>query len=96
MPELDIPRVQDVGLNSAGDPAILEWAAGEGRIVLTHDTSTMAGYAYERVREGQPMAGVIEVKRSIPIGAAIEGLILLILGSFEDEWDNQIRYVLIS
>ena len=31
-PDLDIVRVQDVGLSGADDPAILEWAAREGRV----------------------------------------------------------------
>lgn len=32
LPELDIVRVQDVGLSGANDPSVLGWAAGEGRI----------------------------------------------------------------
>lgn len=30
-PDLDIVRVQDVGLSGADDPTVLEWAAQEGR-----------------------------------------------------------------
>jgi predicted nuclease of predicted toxin-antitoxin system len=48
-PVLDIVRVQDVGLRGADDPDILEWAANENRVVLTHDAATMAGFAYDRV-----------------------------------------------
>lgn len=33
-PNLDIVRVQDVGLFSASDPTVLEWAAKEDRILL--------------------------------------------------------------
>jgi hypothetical protein len=40
-PNLDVVRVQDVGLNAASDPDILEWVAVEGRILLTHDRETM-------------------------------------------------------
>lgn len=40
MPELDIVRIQDAGLSGADDPTVLEWAAREGRILLTHDVST--------------------------------------------------------
>ena len=32
---IDAVRVQDVGLIGADDPAILEWAAEEGRILAT-------------------------------------------------------------
>jgi len=36
-PDLDLCRVQDVGLEAADDPTILEWAAANNRIVLTYD-----------------------------------------------------------
>jgi hypothetical protein len=34
-PDLDVVRVQDVGLSATPDPEVLAWAAGEGRILLT-------------------------------------------------------------
>jgi hypothetical protein len=33
----------------ADDPAVLEWAARERRLVLTHDISTLVSSAFERV-----------------------------------------------
>jgi predicted nuclease of predicted toxin-antitoxin system len=41
-PKLDIVRVQDVGLSGADDPSVLQWAADQGRVVVTHDISTLA------------------------------------------------------
>ena len=66
-PGLDIVRVQDVGLRHAPDPIVLEWAAQEGRVLLTHDRNTVTKYAYERVIAGKPMPGVIEVDRLVPL-----------------------------
>ncbi len=51
-PAIDLVRVQDEGLSGADDATVLEWAAGAGRVLLTHDVSTMTRYAYDRVREG--------------------------------------------
>jgi hypothetical protein len=31
-PDLDIVRIRDTEMRQAGDPAILEWAAAEGRV----------------------------------------------------------------
>ena len=36
-PDLDIVRIQEVGLSGVDDPAVLEWAASENRVLLTHD-----------------------------------------------------------
>jgi predicted nuclease of predicted toxin-antitoxin system len=52
-PDLDVVRVQDIGLSGAADPTLLGWAAQQGRIILTHDVTTMTRYAYERVQAGQ-------------------------------------------
>ena len=92
-PEVDIVRVQDAGLSGADDPTILEWAARESRVLLTHDVATITRYAYERVRAGSPMPGVFEVSRTVPVGLAIEEILLIIEYSLEDEWEGQVRYL---
>jgi hypothetical protein len=91
--ELDIVRAQDVGLGEAKDPVVLEWAAREGRILLTHDVSTMTVHAYERVGAGLPMPGVFVVSQSVPIAQAIEDLLLLAECSREAEWEGQVRHL---
>ena len=40
MPSLDLVRIQEVGLREVDDSSVLEWAARERRIVLTHDVNT--------------------------------------------------------
>jgi hypothetical protein len=92
-PNMDIVRVQDAGLSNTEDPVLLEWAAGESRIFLTHDVSTITRYAYERVQNGLPMPGVFEVTRKVPIGRAIEEILLLAECSLEGEWEGQVRYL---
>jgi hypothetical protein len=92
-PAVDIVRVQDVGLSAAVDVAILEWAAQSGRVLLTHDVTTMTRYAHERVREGKPMPGVFEVGRHVPIRIAIEEIVLLAECSLDQEWEGQVRYL---
>jgi len=92
-PDLDVIRIQDAGLSGADDRAVLEWAAREHRVLLTHDVSTITLYANDRIREGKRMAGVFEVSRSVPIKVAIEDVLLLAECSNEAEWEGQIRYL---
>ena len=56
-PSVDIVRVQDIGLSGADDATVLEWAAQQNRIVLTHDVTTLSRCAYERIDSEQHMAG---------------------------------------
>jgi len=90
---VDIVRVQDVGLLSMDDPSILEWAAQEGRILLTHDKKTMIGFAYERVSANQPMPGLFVVRRSDAVGNAINDLLVLAGASFEGEFEGQVWHI---
>ena len=92
-PSVDIVRIQDVGLSGADDPVMLQWAAQEGRVLLTHDVATVTRYAYERVRDGKPMPGVFEVSRDVPIGLVIEEVLLLAEYSLDGEWEGQVRYL---
>jgi hypothetical protein len=92
-PEIDIVRVQDVGLSETDDRVILEWAAQQSRVLLTHDVETMTRYAYERVQAGLAMPGVFEITRSVPVGMAIEEILLITEGSLEGEWEGQVQYL---
>ncbi|MBI5952723.1 MAG: DUF5615 family PIN-like protein [Chloroflexi bacterium] len=95
-PNLDIVRVQDVGLFSADDPTVLEWAASEDRILLTHDVATITKYAYERVETGKYMPGVIEVNRKVPLGIAIEEILFIAESCDSGELEGQILYLPLS
>ena len=82
---VDIVRIQDAEMAGASDPAILEWAAGEGRVLVTHDVRTIPPFAYERLLLGLVIPGVIEVDPDLPVGTAIDDLLLLIECSLDDE-----------
>jgi hypothetical protein len=53
----------------------------------------MTRYAYERVSAGQAMPGVFEVHTGIPIGRAIDEILLLAECSLDGEWEGQVRYL---
>jgi hypothetical protein len=92
-PDLDIQRAQDAGLTGKGDAEVLEWAAREGRVLLTHDVTTMRRAVDERIAAKLPVAGVIEVGQQTPIAQAIEDILLIAECSFESEWEGQIRFL---
>jgi hypothetical protein len=91
--DVDIVRVQDVGLSGADDPIVLEWAAGEGRVLFTHDVNTMTDHAKQRAQAGDPMPGLFAVPRHVPVGSAIEDVLLIAECSLEGEYEGQVRYL---
>lgn len=94
-PNLDIVRVQDILTREErnDDQRILEWLATEQRVLLTHDVTTMRPYAEARVAAGKLMPGVFEVSQYLPIGQAIEEILLVAEYSLEGEWEGQIRFL---
>lgn len=92
-PNLDLLRVQDVGLQEVDDPIILEWAVINNRILLTHDRATMPDFAYERLNKGKDMAGMFVINDRMPNRQVIDELILLVDCSEQTEWKDIILYL---
>jgi hypothetical protein len=93
VPELDIVRVQDTPLYKADDIAVLEFAARENRILLTHDVNTMNKHAYDRVNAALPLPGVFQVPSELPIGQAIEELTLICLATDQLDWADKVTHL---
>jgi hypothetical protein len=92
-PDLDIVRVQDVGLSAVDDPVILEWAATQNRILLTHGVETMTRFAYERLAENKLMSGVIEVDQTASIAMIVEDLLIFAQCGVEADGIGQVLYL---
>lgn len=92
-PETDAVRVQDAGLSGADDPTVLEWAARDGRVLVTQDARTMIKYARDRVFAGLPMPGVIEVARGVAVGGAIEDLVVILECGLPGELEGVVVFI---
>lgn len=90
---LDTITVQEAGLSDASDPAVLEWAATEGRVVVSHDHRTMRACAEERLRAALPMAGLVLVRQGDPLGETIDDLVLIGETTAAEEWEGKIVFL---
>jgi predicted nuclease of predicted toxin-antitoxin system len=85
-PSVDVMRARDAGLTGIEDRLLLEWAARHNRVLLTHDVQTLVGFAWESVKAGRPMAGVIVLGRKLRVSEAVEELLLIAECSEPEEW----------
>jgi hypothetical protein len=92
-PNIDVVQVQDVGLAHTPDPQILQWAAGEGSVLITEDVNTMVGFAWARVKAGQPMPGVLVVRENTGIGRAINDILLVAECCTPDDIKDQVWFL---
>lgn len=91
-PDLDLLRVQDVGLAGADDPSILDWAAQNGRILLTHDRETLPNFAFQRVKQRRTMPGVFLILGEADRAQLINDILLAEDASDPEDWSNQVCY----
>lgn len=91
--DLDVVRVQDTEMYQSSDPVLLDWAAKQERIILTHDVQTLVGDAYARVAKGLPMPGVILVSGKLDIGKALDDLELVIAAGKPEDFDDQVIFI---
>ena len=92
-PSIDIATVQERNLRSQPDPVILEWAASEGRVLLTHDVNSMRGLAADRIRSGAAMPGVLVVHWNHRVGQVADAVELAAGASLDGEWENRVEYL---
>jgi hypothetical protein len=93
LPQADVVTVQQAALRSTQDPEILAWAAGEGRVLLTHDVNTLTKHAWDRVQKGLGMPGVLAIPSEAPIGAVVKDLVLVLAVHEPGDLEGQILYL---
>jgi hypothetical protein len=92
-PALILIRARDIGMHERSDAEVLEYAAEQQLIVVSHDVNTMPAAAFTRIRTGLPVAGLLMVKQSDPVGIIIDDLILIWSASEAEEWQNQVCFL---
>ncbi|MBI3247269.1 MAG: DUF5615 family PIN-like protein [Deltaproteobacteria bacterium] len=87
-PAVDFQTSHEAGLAGLHDAVVLERAAQEGRIVVSHDRRTMPHHSAFIVT--RTSAGVLIVSKSLSARRAAEDLILIWAATEAEEWENQI------
>ena len=93
LPDLDLITAFEAGIFTKPDPEVLQWAAENGRIVITHDSNTMSKHAFERVHAGLPLHGVFIIKQKAPLALVLDHLTLLISCTTNEEWENIVLFL---
>ncbi|MEK6259712.1 MAG: DUF5615 family PIN-like protein [Planctomycetota bacterium] len=92
-PRLEIITVQETALRASSDGEVLDFAANQGWLVLSHDVSTMRAAADRRVADGLPMLGLFLIPQSRSTTAAADSLQLIWSASEFEEWHDRIVYL---
>jgi hypothetical protein len=93
IPGLLYALVQETSLAGAKDAVLLGWAAANQLVLVTHDRKTMLEAAYRRMRSGETTAGLVIVRKELPLVRAIEDLVLLLECCTESDLENQVVFI---
>ena len=88
-PAVDFRSAQAARLHSVPDPEVLMESARNGRILVSHDFQTMPEHFREFVRKHHT-PGVFLVPQDLPLGLAVDTLILVWAATNPNEWANKL------
>jgi len=91
-PDIDFRSANAAGLEGKTDSEVLGIAAQDSRILVTHDRKTMPT-EFGNFIISQNSSGVLILAQNLPIGDAIESIILVWEASTSEEWVNQIMSI---
>lgn len=91
-PTVDFQSANEAGLKTLKDPQVLSYAAREGRILVTHDRSTMPHHFFSFIKTRQS-PGLIVVSQQLAISTVANDLILMWAANEPQEWANQITFL---
>jgi hypothetical protein len=91
-PSMDFQTGHEAGFESLPDEQVLEIAAREGRILVSHDLSTMPMHFANFIAQ-QDSPGILLIPQVLPIRIAIEELALIWGASEAEEYANLITWL---
>jgi hypothetical protein len=92
-PSIDFKSANDAGLEGLPDAKVLEIAAGEGRVLVSHDKRTMPVHFAARIKLGLRSPGVLLAVPRATVGEVVESLLIIWSSSRVEEWVDQIHYL---
>jgi hypothetical protein len=91
-PTIDFATAHEAGLAGLSDQAVLALAASNGRILVSHDVTTMPE-AFSRFIQEHASSGVILISQELSYREAIEGLLRVWSGTEAEDWENVLSFL---
>ena len=91
-PLIDFQSALEADLEGVDDLTVLQRAAEEGRLLVSHDVSTMPEN-FALFIQRQTSAGVVLIRQDWPYQVAIDGLLKLWLTTEAERWQNVLFYL---
>ena len=91
-PAVEFATAHEAGLAGLGDYAVLALAASNGRVLVSHDVSTMPE-AFSHFIQEHTSPGVILISQELSYREAIEGLLRVWASTEADDWQDVLSFL---
>jgi hypothetical protein len=91
-PGVDFHTAISAELSGLPDLRVLERAAHAGRVLVSHDQSTMPAH-FATFIQRQPSARLLLVPQHVPYTSVVDDLLLIWVASEAEEWINRLAYL---
>lgn len=91
-PSIDFRTAHDAGFAGLDDLIVLGVAADDGRLLVSHDVSTMPEHL-ARFIETRISPGVILISQELPYREAIDGLLRVWFTTEAEDWHNVLSFL---
>ena len=91
-PAIDFMTAKEARLTGLDDGAVLALSAGSGRMLVSHDVSTMPE-AFTRFIQEQVSPGVILISQELSYREAIAGLLRVWANTEAEDWQNVMSFL---
>jgi hypothetical protein len=88
-PSIDFLSAQESQLHGMDDPELLEQAAEQGRVLISHDRRTMLRHFHDRLKAAKSSPGLLVVSQGAPIGDVVEAILVLWAAADSEELRDQ-------
>jgi hypothetical protein len=92
-PAIDFQSARDARLDGVPDMEVLWRAADQGRILISHDENSIPGHFRAFLLAGYHSPGMFLIPQGVPIGTAIESILLVWIASDAGEWENRMIWL---
>lgn len=92
-PAVDFQSAAAASFEGMPDPGVLLYCEREERVLVTHDRRTMPRHLRDHLAAGHLCPGVIIVPQAMPVGAAIDQILIIWASVSASEMRNRIEWL---
>jgi hypothetical protein len=93
-PAIDFRTAQSAQLDYLDDGTVIQRAASEGRILVTHDKRTLPKHFASFLAKGNASPGVLLViPQDVPLRIVVDTLVLIWADDRPSDWENAVTVV---